>query len=139
MPPTVTENDLEQAALGWLGELGYALAHGRSIAPGEPGVERGSFGEVALKGRFCAAFARLNPGVSAEVTEDAPDIVLFVNGLPLAVLELKNPADESATARAAFNQLQTYKEQIPSLFVFNESLVASDGMQARIGSLCAGW
>jgi len=71
MPSTVTENDLEQAALGWLGELGYALAHGRSIAPGEPGAERGSFGEVALKGRFCAAFARLNPGVSAEVTEDA--------------------------------------------------------------------
>ncbi len=64
-----------------------------------------------------------------------PDIVLFVNGLPLAVIELKNPADENATIWTAFNQLQTYKEQIPSLFVFNEALVSSDGLEARIGTL----
>lgn len=212
MLSSVTENDLEQAVLGWFDELGYVVVHGRDIAPGESAAERGSFGEVVLRGRFCAAFARLNPGVSADVTEEAfyqvthpsdspslveqnrafhrmlvngvevehqledgtsaygpfrladfdspanndylavnqfavcednntrrPDIVLFVNGLPLAVLELKNPAAESATALSAFNQLQTYKEQIPSLFVFNESLVVSDGVQARIGSLSAGW
>ncbi len=66
-----------------------------------------------------------------------PDIVLFVNGLPLAVLELKNPSDENATTLAAFNQLQTYKNEIPSLFVFNEALVISDGLEARIGSLNA--
>lgn len=212
MPPAVTENDLEQATLGWLGELGYAVVHGRDIAPGEPAAERGGFGDVVLKGRFCDAFARLNPGVSAAVVDEAfyqvtyptdspslvernrafhrmlvngvevehqledgtsaygpfrladfdnpeandylavnqfavtedgntrrPDIVLFVNGMPLVVLELKNPAFESATTRAAFNQLQTYKEQIPALFVFNESLVVSDGVQARIGSLSAEW
>jgi type I restriction enzyme R subunit len=66
-----------------------------------------------------------------------PDIVLFVNGLPIAVIELKNPADENATIWSAFNQLQTYKKQIPSLFTFNEILVASDGLRARLGSLTA--
>ncbi len=69
--------------------------------------------------------------------ERRPDIVLFVNGLPLAVIELKNAATESATIWSAFNQLQTYKQQIPSLFAFNEALVISDGVQARIGTLTA--
>ncbi|MDA8150927.1 MAG: type I restriction endonuclease subunit R [Nitrospiraceae bacterium] len=64
-----------------------------------------------------------------------PDIVVFVNGIPLGVIELKNPGDEKATIWSAFNQLQTYKEQIPSLFAFNELLVISDGYEARIGSL----
>lgn len=64
-----------------------------------------------------------------------PDIVLFVNGLPLAVLELKNPTDEEATIWTAYQQLQTYKKEIPSLFTFNEALVISDGLQARIGTL----
>ena len=69
--------------------------------------------------------------------ERRPDVVLFVNGLPLAVIELKNAATESATIWTAFNQLQTYKQQIPSLFAFNEALVISDGVQARIGTLTA--
>ena len=63
--------------------------------------------------------------------------MLFVNGLPLAVLELKNAADENTTIWSAFNQLQTYKQQIPSLFAFNEALVISDGVEARIGTLSA--
>jgi type I restriction enzyme R subunit len=67
--------------------------------------------------------------------ERRPDVVLFVNGLPLAVIELKNPADAQADVWKAFNQLQTYKDQIPSLFIFNEALVISDGVQARIGTL----
>lgn len=66
-----------------------------------------------------------------------PDIVLFINGLPLGVIELKNPGDENATLEGAFNQLQTYKSQIPSLFRTNAVLVTSDGLQARIGSLTA--
>ncbi len=66
-----------------------------------------------------------------------PDIVLYVNGLPLAVIELKNAADESADIWAAFNQLQTYKAQIPGLFVYNAALVISDGLNARLGSLTA--
>jgi hypothetical protein len=64
--------------------------------------------------------------------------VLFVNGLTLAVIELKNPADEDVTVWSAFQQLQTYQAQIPELFAANAALVASDGVQARIGSLGAG-
>jgi len=67
-----------------------------------------------------------------------PDIVLFVNGLPLAVIELKNPADEEATIWTAFQQLQTYQAEIPSLFAPNEVLVISDGVEARVGALGAG-
>jgi len=66
-----------------------------------------------------------------------PDIVVFVNGLLLAVVELKNAADEDATIWTAFQQIQTYKKQIGSLFYYNEVLVVSDGMSARIGSLTA--
>lgn len=66
-----------------------------------------------------------------------PDVVIFVNGLPLGVIELKNPGDESATLDGAFNQLQTYKAQITSLFRTNAALVVSDGISARIGSLTA--
>ena len=68
-----------------------------------------------------------------------PDVILFVNGLPLVVLELKNPLNEKADLQAAFNQLQTYKEEIADLFVCNQLLVVSDGMNARIGSLSADW
>jgi type I restriction enzyme R subunit len=68
-----------------------------------------------------------------------PDIVLFVNGLPLVVLELKNPADEEATLRSAHRQLQTYQAEIPSLFVTNAVLAISDGLVARAGALGAGF
>ena len=67
-----------------------------------------------------------------------PDIVLFVNGLPLAVVELKNAADENATIWTAFQQLQTYKTEVPSLFATNALLVISDGVEARVGTLTAG-
>jgi type I restriction enzyme R subunit len=66
-----------------------------------------------------------------------PDVVLFVNGIPLAVVELKNPADENATVLSAYRQLQTYQAQIPALFVFNAALIASDGVEARVGALGA--
>ncbi len=66
-----------------------------------------------------------------------PDVVVFVNGLPLGVIELKNPGDENATLDGAFNQLQTYKSQIASLFRINAVLLTSDGIGARIGSLTA--
>lgn len=67
-----------------------------------------------------------------------PDVVLFVNGLPLVVIELKNAADEEATIWTAFNQLQTYKAELPTLFAYNALLVVSDGMEARLGTLTAG-
>jgi type I restriction enzyme R subunit len=66
-----------------------------------------------------------------------PDVIVFINGLPLAVLELKNPADNNADIWSAFQQLQTYKDEIPELFTFNQALVVSDGLNARVGSLTA--
>jgi type I restriction enzyme R subunit len=67
-----------------------------------------------------------------------PDVILFVNGLPLVVIELKNPADENATVRSAFKQLQTYKQAIPSLFTYNGLMIISDGLEAKTGSISAG-
>jgi type I restriction enzyme R subunit len=69
--------------------------------------------------------------------ERRPDAVVFLNGMPVAVIELKNPATEDADVWAAYRQLQTYKEEIPELFRTNEVLVASDGIYARMGSLSA--
>ena len=68
-----------------------------------------------------------------------PDVILFINGIPLVVIELKNAADENATIRSAYRQLQTYKSTIPSLFTFNEICIISDGLEARAGSLSAGY
>ena len=68
-----------------------------------------------------------------------PDVILFVNGLPLIVIELKNPADENATVKSAFKQLQTYKQAIPGLFTYNGFMVISDGLEAKAGSLSAGF
>ncbi len=67
-----------------------------------------------------------------------PDIVLFINGLPLAIIELKNLTDEQATIWSAYQQLQTYRSELPTLFTFNELLVISDGLEARLGVLDAG-
>lgn len=64
-----------------------------------------------------------------------PDVVIFVNGLPLVVIELKNPIDEQATLRSAFDQIQTYKQMIPSLFLYNAFIVISDGLEARAGTI----
>ena len=207
---TITEADVEQAALAWLSGLGWGVAHGPDIAPDAPGAERTDYGQVILARRLRDALALLNPGLPAEALDDAfrrltrpegatlearnrsfhrmlvdgvtveyraqsgairgaqahvidfdkpannhwravnqftvtenknnrrPDVVLFVNGLPLGVIELKNPADEDATIWSAWQQLQTYKADLPSLFSMNEMLMVSDGTQARIGTLTAG-
>jgi type I restriction enzyme, R subunit len=206
-----TESVVEEAALEWLGALGYTVLHGPEIAEGEPGSERSDplFRDVLLEERLCRALSHLNPGLPKEALDDAyrkltriaepllvnrnhtfqrmlaegitveysrkdgsiagvqvrlfdfekvegndwlvvnqftvcegqhtrrPDIIVFVNGLPLAVVELKNATDENATIWNAFDQLQTYKHQIPSLFVYNSVLVISDGLAARVGSLTA--
>ncbi len=202
-----TESVVEQAALAWFEALGYAIIGGPTIAPGEPGEERRTYGDAVLEGRLRDALARLNPGVSSDGLDEAfrkltrisspqlvdanhelhhylvngvnveylrsdgtigydpvrviefdapdendwlvanqltvteaghnrrPDLVVFLNGLPIAVIELKNAASENATIWSAFQQLQTYKQELPSLFVFNELLVISDGLEARIGTL----
>lgn len=66
-----------------------------------------------------------------------PDLIIFLNGLPLVVVEFKNPTDENATMEGAFNQLQTYKTEWPALFHYNEGLAVADGLTARLGSLSA--
>ncbi len=68
-----------------------------------------------------------------------PDVVLFVNGLPLVVIELKNPADENATIHSAFRQIQTYKQVIPSLFTYNGFIIISDGLEAKAGTISSGY
>ena len=68
-----------------------------------------------------------------------PDLVVFVNGIPLVVIELKNAADENATLQSAFKQISTYKQAIPGLFTYNALLVISDGLEAKAGSLSAGF
>lgn len=204
----MTEDQLEQEALGWLGEVGYATEYGLSIAPDGECPERSDYRQVLLEERLRAAVDRLNPSIPAAARADAiqqvrdlgipaqlsanrrfhqllvsgvpveyaqggetrgdfvrlidwenparnewlavnqfsikgpqhtrrPDIILFVNGLPLVLLELKNPADENADIWKAYDQIQTYKEQIPDVFHYNELLVISDGSEARFGSLSA--
>ena len=205
----LNESIVEEAALEWFGELGYAVGHGPHLAPGEPAAERDSFSEVVLVGRLREAIRRLNPAIPDEAREEAlrkvlrvgspsltqtnrafhrmlrdgvpveyqrpdgsiagdharlvdfgdvrandwlavnqftviegqhkrrPDIVVFVNGLPLGLIELKNAVDEDATIWSAYAQLQTYKAEIASLLHYNAALVVSDGVQARIGSLTA--
>lgn len=211
--PNFTESTLEDAVLEYLAELGWDIAQGPAIAPGEPGAEREGYGEVILAGRLKAALARLNPQLPEEALEDAfrqsanlpnlhpttaannrafhqlltegigveyrneegrvvgnkawlvdfkdmenndflavnqftvveekrerrPDVVLFVNGLPLVVIELKNPADENATCRKAFNQIQTYKSEVGSLFTYNQIAVISDGVKAKAAAFLSPW
>ena len=207
---TLTEADVEQAALEWLRDLGWQLAHGPDIAPETSAAERDDYGQVVLERRLRDALADLNPSLPTDALDDAvrkltrpegstlearnrefhrmlvngveieyreaggavrgdlvrvidfdnpanndwlavnqftvtenrstrrPDVVLFVNGLPLGVIELKNPADEDATIWTAWQQLQTYKSELPSLFSMNEALVVSDGNEARLGTLTSG-
>jgi type I restriction enzyme, R subunit len=204
----MTENQLEQEALGWLTEVGYTHRYGPDIAPDTQMPERAHYQQVLLPFRLREAIHRLNPGIPTRAKEEAfkqvmdlgipallsanrhfhallvggvpvqyqkegetrgdfvrlidwahpkknewlavnqlaikgphhsrrPDIILFVNGLPLVLLELKNPADENADIWKAFDQIQTYKAQIPDVFQYNELLVISDGSEARLGSLSA--
>ena len=207
---TITESDVEEAALAWLAELDWQVAHGPDIAPETPSAERNDYGQVVLERRLQDALGELNPGLPSEALDDAfrkltrpegatletrnrafhrmlvdgvtmehraadgairgaqakvidfdepgsndwlavnqftvtedrntrrPDVVLFVNGLPLGVIELKNPADEDATIWTAWQQLQTYKAELPTLFSMNEVLMVSDGSEARVGTLTSG-
>lgn len=204
------ESTVEQIAMNWLQEIGWQVALGADIAPGQPRAERDDYREVILAQRLRDALTLLNPELPPDALEDAfrklmnpsgadllqrnrqmhrylvdgvtveyrdsdgairgaqvrvidfenpenndwlavnqfrvienhqarrADIVLFVNGLPLTVMELKNPADEDATIWRAWQQLQTYQAEIPSLFVPNALLVISDGVEARVGVIGAG-
>lgn len=204
----MTEDQLEQEALGWLAETGYIPRSGPDIAHDGIDPQRSGYTQVILPARLRAAMAKLNPGIPAAALEDAlqqvehldspvqlvanrafhkllvngvqvqyqkdgetrgdlvrlvdwnnpqnneflavsqftikgphhtrrPDIVLFVNGLPLVLMELKNSINENADIWKAYDQIQTYKAQIPDIFDYNEILVISDGSEARFGSLSA--
>ena len=99
--------------------------------------------EVALidfENTFNNEFLCVNQYTIVEKNQNKrPDILLFVNGLPLVIIELKNAADENATIRKAFDQLQTYKATIPSLFTYNELCIISDGHECKAGSVSAGY
>lgn len=204
----MTEDQLEQEALGWLQEQGYCHVFGPDIAHDGTQPERSSYRDVLLVDRLASAIERLNPQIPLAARDDAlaqikdlgtpallganrqfhkllctgvpvqyqrdgetigdfvqlidwanpasndwlavnqftlqgakhtrrPDIILFVNGMPLVLLELKNPADVNADIWKAFDQIQTYKEQVPDVFQYNEILIISDGSEARMGSLSA--
>jgi type I restriction enzyme, R subunit len=77
--------------------------------------------------------------IKEDAGERRPDLMVFVNGLPIALFEFKNPTDEKATILAAYRQTQTYKRDLPGLLAYNELLIAADGTQARMGSLTADW
>jgi type I restriction enzyme, R subunit len=204
----MTEDQLEQEALGWLADVGYQHRYGPDLAPDGAAPERSDYRQVLLIERLHQAVAALNPTVPQAARDDAvkqvvdlgtpvllaanrqfhrllvtgvpvqyqrdgetrgdfvklvdwaaparnewlavnqfsitgphhtrrPDIILFVNGLPLVLIELKNPADANADVWKAFQQIQTYKEQIADAFQYNEVLVISDGTDALLGSLSA--
>ena len=116
------------------------LTQGVTVSVYEQGEERGKkVWLVDFDDPWNNDFAVVNQFTVVENGHNLrPDVVLFVNGLPLVVIELKNAADEEATITAAYNQIETYKAQIPSLFVYNELIVISDGLEARAGSLSAG-
>jgi type I restriction enzyme, R subunit len=204
----MTEDQLEQEALGWLADVGYQHRYGPELAPEGSTPERRDYRQVLLVERLRQAIAALNPTVPQAARDDAvqqvvdlgtpvllaanrqfhrllvtgvpvqyqrdgetrgdfvklvdwaeparnewlavnqfsitgphhtrrPDIILFVNGLPLVLIELKNPADRNADVWKAFHQIQTYKEQIADAFQYNEVLVISDGTDALLGSLSA--
>jgi type I restriction enzyme R subunit len=116
-----------------------ALMEGLAVEADEDGETRGN--RVALvdferpeRNRFLVVNQLAIQGVRQP---RRPDLVCFINGLPVAAIELKNPAAEQAGVWEAFNQMETYKADVPDLFVFNEAIVISDGLAARIGSLTA--
>lgn len=205
----ISEDVVEQAALGWFEALNYDVERGASISPGSDNSERDSYEDVILGPRLRAALRKINSKLPEDAIEQAvrvvtrppeptlnqnnrwfhrlltdgidveyrtksgetrgdkawladfanvknndlivvnqftvqcgnqtrrPDLVVFLNGLPIAVIELKDPANEQADLWTAFRQLQDYKQNIPSLFVYNELLAISDGDSTRLGSLTA--
>src|SRR5258706_3938993 len=206
---SISENEIEEIALSYLKNMGFAHVLGPTISPDGEQQER-QYNEVVLVNRLRSAIDQLNPNLPAEANEDAlkkvlradspnplvnnetfhkyltegvdvevrtkdgirgekvyivdfnsaerneflainqftiiegnqnkrPDIILFINGLPLVVIELKNAVDENATIKTAFNQLQTYKQAIPSLFTYNELLIVSDGWDALCGTITSDW
>ena len=117
------------------------LMEGVSVSVHKEGAERGELvWLVDFDNPLNNDFTVVNQYTIVENSHNKrPDILLFVNGLPLVVIELKNAVDENATVQSAFRQMETYKKTIPSLFTYNSIIVISDGLEARAGSLSAGF
>ena len=117
------------------------LTEGVSVSVHKEGAERGELvWLVDFDNSLNNDFTVVNQYTIVENSHNKrPDILLFVNGLPLVVIELKNTVDENATVQSAFRQMETYKETIPSLFTYNSIIVISDGLEAHAGSLSAGF
>lgn len=204
----ITENIIEESAIGILQSQGWDYANGRDISPEGLFCERDNFNQIILINRLRNAVAKINPHIPANVQEAViqkilriystdllhnneefhrllvekvkipyqengyerchevglidfdniknnqflvvnqytiiennqnkrPDVLLFVNGIPLVVIELKNASDENASIRKAYEQIQTYKAIIPSLFTYNAACIISDGLECRAGSVSA--
>lgn len=113
------------------------LAEGISVTARKDGQERGErVWLVDFQNPENNVFFAINQFTVTERNQNKrPDVILFINGLPLVVIELKNPADENATIRKAYDQIQTYKMVIQSLFVYNAFCVISDGLEAKAGTI----
>ncbi len=146
MPAAVREDAVRQVLnLGLPAQLSANRHFHRLLVGGVP-VQYQKDGET--RGDFVRLVDWVNPAANEYLAVNQftilgpnnnrrPDIILFVNGLPLVLLELKNPADLNADLWKAYEQIQTYKEQIPDLFQYNEILIITDGTEARMGSLSA--
>ena len=206
----IVEQDVENAALEILQEMGYEVVYAPEIAPDGSNPQRVSWETVFLLDKLEAALKKLNPDVPDDAIQEAikkitkttshktivnnekfhefvingvevehrekeriknshlkifdrekperntfqalnqftiienkhnrrPDILIFINGLPVGLIELKNPASATATVRSAFEQIETYMEEIPGLFTFNEFIIIADGTEAKIGTLTSPW
>jgi type I restriction enzyme R subunit len=204
-----TEEELEQATLDWLEELGYEKLYGPDISPGGEYPEREDYSDVVLDNRLMDAIIRINKGVPRDAIEEAfrkikipqspslqmnnkafqkmitdgldveyhlpeggtktekvwlfdwqnhnnneynavnqltviengvekrPDVLVYVNGLPIVIFELKSSSNENVGITEAYNQLQTYLKTVPTLFTYNSFLITSDGVNARAGTMTA--
>ena len=122
-------------------EFHRLLTEGIPVSVFKEGVERGErVWLIDFNDPWNNEFTMVNQFTIIENEHNRrPDVVLFDNGLPLVVFELKNAADENATLQSAYRQIETYKQQIPSLFTYNALIVISDGLEARAGSISAGF
>ncbi|MBI3051700.1 type I restriction endonuclease subunit R [Candidatus Woesearchaeota archaeon] len=206
----IVEQDVENAALEILQEMGYEVVYAPEIAPDGSNPQRAEWDTVFVLDELEVALKKLNPDVPEDAIQEAikkitktsshkiivnnerfhefvingvevehrekgriknshlkifdrenperntfqalnqftiienkhnrrPDILIFINGLPVGIIELKNPASATATVKSAFDQVETYKDEIPSIFTYNEFVIIADGTEAKVGTITSPW
>src|SRR3989338_4441283 len=206
----IVEQDVENAALEMLQEMGYEIVYAPELAPDGSNPQRKEWDTVVLVNVLEASLKKLNPDVSDDAILEAikkitktsshkiivnneqfhefvingvavehrekgkvknshlrifdrdkpgrntfqalnqftiienkhnrrPDVLIFINGLPVGIIELKNPASATATVKSAFDQIETYKDEIPSLFTYNEFVIIADGTESKVGTITSPW